>query len=275
MDLPALMRPLGYAIPSDSLMLQHVLDDLNKYAVAHSMVLNTKKTQCIAFNSTHKYQFLPRLNLPGSCDIVTVKSTRLLGVMLDSKLSWWPLVNDVCTRAKSKLWALIRMKELGACTPQLLATYKARVRSITEYAAPLFCGLLNQEQMDALELVQKRAVAIVLGREYTTYERACELLQLESLQQRRLELTTRFAVKAAANPRHSSWFKKTSSKRGQREVSKQSIYITKRYIEGTFRTARHKNSSVPFMTSLLNALPPNPKFDKVRLDQNESEHSSV
>ena len=64
--------------------------------------------------------------------------------------------------------------------------YQLRVRSTLEFAAPVFSSGLTQDQ---LEMVQKKAFAIILGRAYVSYESA-----LESSPAGKLGLQTRITV---------------------------------------------------------------------------------
>ena len=65
-----------------------------------------------------------------------VHETKLLGVTLTSYLSWSKHVDNITRGATRNLWVLIRFKVLGGTTDQLL--YTTRVRSILEFAAPVF-----------------------------------------------------------------------------------------------------------------------------------------
>ena len=81
-------------------------------------------------------------------------------------MTWNLLVDDLTVRAGKKLWALVRLKELGADIQQLVLVYTTRVRPILEYCAPVFNGALTYNQSMSLELVQKKALAIILGNRY-------------------------------------------------------------------------------------------------------------
>ena len=112
-----------------------------------------------------------------------------------SNLSWQPHVDDICKRATGKLWVLIRFKSLGGTTDQLLKIYQARVRSTLEFAAPVFHSGLTKEQGRQVEMVQKKAMAIILGKNYQSYESALTELSLERLDARCLNLSYNFVLK--------------------------------------------------------------------------------
>ena len=72
-----------------------------------------------------------------------VEQTRLLGLIFDADLSWWPLVRDLVQRCRAKIWSLVRLREAGADVEQLLAVYIARVRATAEYGAQVYGAVVN------------------------------------------------------------------------------------------------------------------------------------
>ena len=57
-----------------------------------------------------------------------------------------------------------------------------------EYTAPVFYSTKTKEQGRVNEMVQKKALAIILGNSYLSYEFALSELNLERLDDRRLQL---------------------------------------------------------------------------------------
>ena len=117
-------------------------------------------------------------------------------------MSWSLHTRDITKRATKKLWVLVRFKSLGGTQEQLLTTYTTRIRSTLEFAAPVFHSGLTQEQSRQIEMVQKKALAIILGNQYTSYGSALTSLNLERLDNRRTELAYNFALKCAQSNRH-------------------------------------------------------------------------
>ena len=116
------------------------------------------------------------------------------------------------------------------------------VRSTLEFASPVFHSSLSKEQSMKIERVQKKALAIILGKNYTTYESALAQLQLEKLDTRRLNLCHKFALKFVKSARHSMMFPLQPSLRG----------LNKPFLERQCSTSRHFNNAIPFMSRLLN-----------------------
>jgi hypothetical protein len=190
----------------DQFVLQHQLADLAGFTIANKMKINHKKTKIMPFNFSKKFDFLPQLHFPECDPLEVIYETRLLGVIITSNLSWSSHVNDISKRATQKLWVIIRFKSLGGTTDQLLTVYQTSVRSTLEFAAPVFHSGLTKDQSRQIEMVQKKAFAVILGRNYTSYETALDLLKLERLDTRRSNLCYSFALKCAKSERHISMF---------------------------------------------------------------------
>ena len=128
---------------------------------------------------------------------------------------------------------LIRFKNLGATTDQLLTVYKTCVRSTLEFASPVFHSGLTKEQSRMIKMVQKKACAIILGRSYATYERALSNLDLERLDSRRTTLSLNFATKCAKSHQHKS------------------MRNPKPFLEPKCNTSRYFKNPIPFLARLL------------------------
>ena len=235
----------GLFLPPNMSILQHQLEDLVTYTHKNGMKINMKKTKIMIFNFSKKFDFLPQLSFPGSDPLEVIYSTKLLGVTLTSNLSWAEHVNELSRQATKKLWILIRFKTLGGTTQQLVTVYQCRIRSTLEFGAPVFHSGLTKEQSRQLELVQKKATAIILGKEYINYESALNQLRLERLDTRRTNLCYNFALSCIKSPKHKSMF-------SLNPLPRQNMRRTKPYIEVACNTSRYYNSPVPYLTRLLN-----------------------
>ena len=233
------------SLPAENSVLQHQLADLANFTFENKMKINQKKTKIIPFNFSKKYDFLPQLNFPGCDYLEVIYETQLLGITLTSDLSWSTHVDNITRRATKTLWVLIRFKQLGGTRDQLSLVYQTRIRSVLEFAAPVFHGNLTCDQSRQIESTQKKALAIILGSEYVCYESALTILKLERLDLRRTRLCYTFALKCTKSTKHAAMF----------PLNKTPIHNTrhpKKYLEPTCNTSRYYNSSIPYMTRLLN-----------------------
>ena len=127
----------------------------------------------------------------------------------------------------------------------MLDTYIKLVRSVVGFVAVVWNSSLTKECLNAIERVQKRAFAVILGSRYQTYEEACNKLNMETLSRRRENLSTKFALKSSNHPLHSHWFvinQEVSKTRSEKPAYKP--------VQG--RTERLLKSAIPYLTSLLN-----------------------
>ena len=236
----------GLFLPPEKTILQHKLEDLLNFTSKNLMKINMKLTKVIPFNFTKSLDFTPSLSFPGSCPLEVIYQTKLVGVIVDSSLSWGPHVEYTVKNATKKLWQLVRFKNLGATQDQLLTLYHLKIRCITEFACPAFHGALTQQQSNDIEMIQKKALAIILGSEYKNYSNALRALSQETLHTRRTNLAYNFAVKCTENPRHSDLFIENPRYSGNTNRKL-------KYIQPKCKTDRYYKSAVPFLTRLLNS----------------------
>ena len=232
----------GLALPPDQSVLQHQLADLLVFTDQNKMKINHKKTK---INFSKKNDFLPQLNFPGCDPLEVIYETRLLGVIITSNLSWSAHVNDMTKRATQKLWVLIRFKALGGTTDQLVTVYQTRVRSTLEFAAPVFHSGLTQVQSRQIESVQKKACAVILGKDYTSYETALAGLSLERLDIRRAGICHSFALKCSVSHRHKAMFPPNPNFRPN-------MRHPKPFKEHLCKKSRYFSSPIPYMARTLN-----------------------
>ena len=165
--------------------------------------------------------------------------------MITSDLNWSKHVQNICRRATNNLWVLIRFKALGGTNTQLNMVYQTRIRAILEFGSPVFHSSLMKDQSAKIELAQKKALAVILGKDYESYEYAMSRLNLERLDTRRSQLCLAFAQKCAKSTRHGLMFPKNTSTRTN-------MRHPKLYLEHSCSTFRYHHSSIPFMAGLLN-----------------------
>ena len=236
----------GLHLPPEDSILQHQLADLLIFTQENKMKINFKKTKIIPFNTTKNYDFLPQLSFPNSDPLEVIYETRLLGVIISSNLSWQTHVDDIRRRATSKLWIIVRFKALGGTTEQLLNVFQSRIRSTLEFACPVFHSGLTKEQSRKIETVQKKALALILGRRYTNYESALAHLKQERLDARRANLSLKFALKCTQTARHQDMFPPNPNFRPNMRHQKP-------FLEPYCHTSRYYHSSIPSLARLLNA----------------------
>ena len=168
-----------------------------------------------------------------------------MGVIISNDLKWDENTEYITKRGYNKLWVLRRLKLNGANKSELRDIYCKHVRSVLEYAAVVWHPGLTLENTTSIERVQKSALAIILGKDYLSYENALARLDMEKLSTRREVLCKKFALKALKSEKYSSWF-----------VTEEKTYNTRRKVNKLkptqTRTARFNKSTIPYLTNLIN-----------------------
>ena len=90
-------------LPGARLALEHRLRDIDRQARAVGMCLNVKKTNLLVINPKHNLQAVPFVSIEDGDPLPVVSELRLLGMVFDEELSWWPLTNDLVRRCNAKI----------------------------------------------------------------------------------------------------------------------------------------------------------------------------
>ncbi|CAG2224358.1 unnamed protein product [Mytilus edulis] len=100
---------------------------------------------------------------------------RLLGVTLDEKLKFDTHINLMQKRANNAIYVIRDIKGMGGISrSKLLQIYNSMVRSIMEYACPVW-QITSAENMKKLEAVQRKGLSICLGLPGTSGREAMEV----------------------------------------------------------------------------------------------------
>ena len=196
----------------------------------------------MAFNFSTKYDFMPKLTIGGE-QLEVVESTKLLGVMISSDLKWNHHTDYVVKKAKKRLWCIRRLSKLGASTSTLLDQYHLTTRSILELATPVFNGGLSQTNIQSFEEVQKMAFRIILKGNYHSYQNALAVLGQKTLEERREDLSLKFAKKNVGHPKMKHIFEVKKNMKTRSGCT---------FKETKFKTLRGQNGPANYLVRLLN-----------------------
>ena len=94
-------------------------------------------------------------------------------------------------------------------------------------------------------MVQKKAFAIILGKSYTSYEGALANLNQKRLDDRRTNLSIKFAQKCVKSSQHKNMFPLNPNFRAD-------MRCPQPYLEKNCHTSRYYHSPVPSLARLLN-----------------------
>ena len=231
-------------MPPETMILQHQLDDIVRYTAENSMILNNSKTKCLPFNNSRTKDFIPKLSVKEGEYLDVIYSLKLVGIFINSELTWNDHIEYTVKRVNSVIWQLTRFKRVGADRDSLIKFYILKIRSIIMFGAVCFHSSLTQEDSRKLELQQKRSLACILGLEYRSYSHALELTSLPRIDDLRSEACLKWAIKAQANPQHTDLFPINSSIVNTRHKLEFKEYFC--------HTSKFYNSAVPAMVRSLN-----------------------
>ena len=99
--------------------------------------------------------FLPGPLTVGGSVIERVVTYKLLGVYISEDLSWNVHIEHIVKKANKRLYALRTLKKSGLTIKQLVQVYCSIVRSVLEYACPVWVALPKYLD-DAIESVQQK-----------------------------------------------------------------------------------------------------------------------
>ena len=237
----------GLILPIQHNKLQDDLDGFRQFAQENNFQINHQKTKVISFNPSFKYLFPPELYVSHSEYLEVVRSANILGLRISDDLRWNENTDFIVSKAMKRLWTLRRLRKLGFDNSFILDVYTKEIRSVLEYAVPIWHGALTAKDSEKIERVQKIVLKFLLRHKYSSYTEACKEFGISKLAQRREKLCLKFALKEYK--KSSSIFMKVprSDKRPPRRVAKKNVVIVPKS-----RTQRHQRSCFVYLSKLLN-----------------------
>ncbi len=84
--------------------------------------------------------------------------------MINNKLTWHDHVEYISSKASRRIYFLCIPRRAGKPPTDIIPVYTSVIRSVLEYACEVWHSVLNKEQSDTLEHLQKRALRIASSR---------------------------------------------------------------------------------------------------------------
>ena len=131
--------------------------------------------------------------------IEVINSTRLLGTILQNNLSWDLNTAELVRKVNAGMELLRKVSSFCTDYEELMNIYILYVRSILEQSATVWHSSLTEENKNDLERVQKTALKVILGD--MSYENILKILDIETLNDRRIDLCLNFARKSSKHPK--------------------------------------------------------------------------
>ena len=172
--------------------LQVATNEADSWSDKNYMNINSKKTKEMFITFKKDKDPPPELNIKGE-NIERVDKIKLLGVHINSSLNWNDHVTSIFQKASNRIFTITLLKRSGVKSSDLCVIYSSIIRSLLEYAAPVWHPGLTGDQSDMLENIQKRVMRIIYPN--LKYQKALELCKLPTLQSRKSILCKRFFEK--------------------------------------------------------------------------------
>ena len=130
---------------STSAALAQAVDDTQTWCEEHNMLLNETKSVTMTIKNPRSR------SKPAPCQPVTINgrqleevtTAKLLGVTLDTGLSFQPHVETITNKARKLIFSLLKMKRCGMEVDDLVRFYQGAIRPVLSYAAPVWHSMAN------------------------------------------------------------------------------------------------------------------------------------
>ena len=173
--------------PTYNSFLQNQLHRVENFTSRNLMKINEFKSKVMIFNKSKSYDFQPEFSFSSGINLDVIEQTRLLGLELTTDLRWSKNTKSIYKKAMSRMWLLRRMKVMHL-EPEIMCDYYTKeIRVLAEQAVAIWNSGLTKGQIYELEKIQKVALKIILGNKFKSYKEACQIFELKSLAERRLE----------------------------------------------------------------------------------------
>lgn len=135
--------------------VHQLMSEINAWARDNKLFINHAKTGAVLFSNRNSPN--REMQLPG--DLCIREAVRVLGVIIDSGLTWVHHISELCSRLTRVIYAL-RCLSKFCCAEILRTVYFANFQSLIDY------GLMHWGQTSHLQRVfvlQKHAIRIIAG----------------------------------------------------------------------------------------------------------------
>ena len=192
-------------LPSMHLQSQNYMDRIQKWTNDNKMRVNGKKTKLMIVNFTKNYQMSTRIYLEGEL-LQIVDETILLGCVITSDLKFHRNTEHMVKKAYARMTLLQKLYSFNIPTKDLVNIYILYIRSLVEQNVAVWNSTITQEEKEDIERVQRVALRIILKENYANYNDALEIVDLATLESRRLGLCLKFAKSCLRNEKTADMF---------------------------------------------------------------------
>ena len=235
----------GQFVENRNLLSQKYLDEINKWTENQQMEISGKKTKAMIINFTNNYQFHTRLKLKET-NIEVVEKMKILGTIITNQISWNENCSLLIKKVNARMQLLRKVWSFGSTLQEMVHLWKIFCRSILEQTCVVWDSGLTKENIQDLERTQKTFVKLILEENYKNYQCSLQTLQLETLEERRKNISLNFAKTSIADGHFSDLFpiRNKTHPMKKRKIKKFKVFHA--------HTERYRNSPILSMQRMLN-----------------------
>ena len=237
----------SYYLPPENTKSQQHLDEICKWTEAKKMKVNEAKTKTMIFNFTRDYPISTSFKM-NNIPLEVVNEMKLLGVVITSDLRWDKNTQYITKKAYSRMQLLHKIKQFNPPIEDMKTIYILFIRSLLEQCSSLWHYSLTLENINTIERVQKSAFKIILQKQYKTYKHALNILDMETLVERRENLFKSFVLKNQQNEKLKEYFIRNDNS------YKNKLRTNEKYRVTRCNTDRLKNSTILQMQKIINEM---------------------
>ena len=139
--------------------LQRATDEAVRGSAENHMLVNCDKTKELQVCFDRSKPALPPITIDDK-PIERVSTAKLLGVTFNCELTWDAHTGDIHTKACQRLYFLRLLRRAGVQSGHIVRIYTSLIRSLLEYACPVWHTSLPGTPSKNVEVVQGRALKI-------------------------------------------------------------------------------------------------------------------
>ena len=139
---------------------QNIADCVIEWSRENRVHLNSEKCKELRISFSKRPGLFDPIVIEGK-ELEVVGSVKLLGLNIASDLTWNSHISEVIKKASKRLYFLVQLKRARVPLQDLVLFYTSCVRSVTEYAIPVFYNALPQYLKNELLRIEKRSISII------------------------------------------------------------------------------------------------------------------
>ena len=216
--------------------IQDFVTDLSNQSSNEGFQLNESKCKELRICFARRKPEFDQVMVNGK-PLEIASSAKLLGLNISNDLKWNIHIGILVKKANSRLYFLKQLKRASVAPRELIRFYITCIRSILEYACPVFHQSLPEYLSNDLERLQKRALRIIYPD--MSLSRALEVSGIPTLFERRETIATKLFNEIIKDPQH-----RLHNLLPVTNTNNYSLRNIRKFVRPVYKTERCKNSFI-------------------------------